>query len=93
MQTVIDQVVALILALFQIVVTVIASIEGILRSALVPMGIGVQGQDIVLLVAAVVLIIGAIRFLGGVFAILITILLVLLALNVVLPGLGMGSSR
>ncbi len=93
MQTAIDQVMALMLGLFRIIVAAIASIEGILRSALVPMGIGVEGQNIVLLVAALVLIIGAIRFFGRIFAILITIVLVLLVLHVLLPALGISSTR
>ena len=89
MQNATGQVIALILGLFHIIVVGIASIEGILRATLVPMGIGVEGQNIVLLLAALMLIIGAIRFFGGIFAILITILLVLLALHVLMPAFGM----
>ncbi len=89
MQNAIDLVLGLILGLFHVILTAIASIERVLRATLIPMGIGVEGQNIVLLVVALVLIIGAIRFLGGIFAILITIVLVLLALHVLLPAIGM----
>jgi hypothetical protein len=88
MQHAIDLLLALILGLFHVIIAGIAATEGVLRTALVTMRIGTEGQNIVLLVVLVALIIGAIRFFGGIFAILITIVLVLMILHVLLPGLG-----
>ena len=88
MQQAIDLVLSLILGLFHLIVLGIASIEGVLRATLVPMGIGPAGQNLVLVLVALVLIIGAIRFFGGIFAILITVMLVLLMLHILLPALG-----
>lgn len=88
MQHAIDLTVGLILGLFHVIVTAIASIEGILRATLIPLGIGPAGQNIVLLVVALALIVGAIRFFGGIFTILVTVVLVLLMLHVLMPALG-----
>ena len=85
MQHAIDLVLSLILGLFHLIVLGIGAIETELRDALAPMGIGAQGQNVVL-----VLIVGAIRLFGGIFAILITIALVLLMLHILLPALGAG---
>ncbi len=91
MQHAIDLVLSLILGLFHLIVLGIAAVEAVLRDALAPMGIGAQGQNVVLVLAAVLLIVGAIRLFGGIFAILITIVLVLLMLHILLPALGAGS--
>ncbi len=88
MQHAIDLVLSLILGLFHLIVLGIAAVEAVLRDLLAPMGIGAQGQTVVLVAAAVLLIVGAIRLFGGIFAILITIMLVLLMLHLLLPGLG-----
>ena len=88
MQHAIDLLLALILGLFHAIIVGIAALEGILRSALVSIGVGTEGQNIVLVIVLVALIIGAIRFFGGVFAILIAVLLALMVLHVLAPGLG-----
>ena len=88
MQHAIDLVLSLILGLFHLIVLGIGAIEAVLRDSLAPMGIGAQGQSVVLVVAALLLIVGAIRLFGGIFAILITIALVLLMLHILLPALG-----
>ena len=88
MQHAIDLLLSLIAGLFGLVVAGIGAIEHVLREALVPLGIGTEGQNIILLLVAVALIIGAIRLFGGIFAILITIVLVLLMLHILLPALG-----
>ena len=88
MQHAIDDVVSLIVGLFGLIVAGIGAVEHILRDALIPMGIGREGQNLVLLLVAVALIIGAIRVFGGVFAVLISVVLILLILHIVLPGLG-----
>lgn len=88
MQQAIDLVTSLILGLFHLIVLGIASVEGVLRGALIPMGVGPIGQNVLLVLVALVLIIGAIRLFGGIFAILITIVLVLLMLHILLPALG-----
>ena len=88
MQHAIDVVVSLIAGLFGLIVAGIAAVEHVLREALIPTGIGRDGQNLVLLAVAVLLIIAAIRLFGGIFAVLISIVLVLLILHVLLPGLG-----
>ena len=88
MQHAIDLLVSLITGLFALIVAGIAAIEHVLRAALAPIGIGTEGQNIILLVAAVALIIGAIRLFGGIFALLVTIVLLLLMLHILLPSLG-----
>ena len=88
MQHAIDLLLSLITGLFGLIVAGIAAIEHVLRDALMPMGIGRDGQNVILLVVAVVLIVGAIRLFGGIFAILITVVLVLLMLHILLPALG-----
>lgn len=88
MQHAIDVVIALIAGLFGLIVAGIAAVERILRDALAPMGLGAEGQKIVLLVVAIAMIIGAVRLFGGIFAILISLVLILLILHILLPGLG-----
>ena len=88
MQHATDVVTGLILTLFDLIVAGIAAIEGALRHVLIQMGIGHEGQTLVLLALAVVLIVAAIRVFGGIFAILISVVLVLLILDVLFPGLG-----
>ena len=88
MQHAIDLVLSLIVGLFGLIVAGIAAIEHVLRDALIPMGIGREGQSIILLAVAVILIVGAIRLFGGVFALLISIVLALLILHILLPALG-----
>ena len=89
MQQAIDLVTSLIFGLFHLIVFAIASVEGVLRATLIPMGIGTTAQNIVLLAVALVMILGAIRFFGGIFAILIIIVLALLMLHILLPDLGL----
>ena len=88
MQHAIDLLLSLIAGLFGLIVAGIAAVEHGLREALAPMGIGAEGQNIILLAVAVLLIVGAIRLFGGIFAILITVVLVLLMLHILLPSLG-----
>ncbi len=78
MQQAIDLVLSVIFGLFHLIVLGIASVERVLRDTLAPMGIGTDGQNIVLVLVALALIVGAIRLFGSVFAILITIVLALL---------------
>lgn len=88
MQHVIDLILSLIAGLLGLIIAGIGAIEHVLRQALIPMGIGRQGQNAILLVVAIALIIAAIRLFGGLFAILISVVLVLLVLHILLPHFG-----
>ena len=89
MQQAIDFLTSLIFGLFHLIILGIASVEGVLRATLIPMGVGPIGQNVVLVAVALVLVLGAIRFFGGIFAILIIVVLALLMLHILLPDLGM----
>jgi len=88
MQHAINLVLSLIAGLLGLIIAGIGAIEHVLRDALIPMGIGREGQNAVMLVVAIALIVGAIRLFGGIFAILISVVLVLLVLHILLPHLG-----
>jgi hypothetical protein len=78
---------ALILGLFGLIITAIATIEDFLRGLLTAAGISGQVQTVVLIVTAVLLIVAALRLFGGIFGALITIVLVLLMMHILVPGL------
>jgi hypothetical protein len=77
---------ALILGLFGLIVTAIATTEGFLRDLLAEAGIGGQVQSIVLVVTAILLMLAALRLFGGVFGVLITVVLILLVAHILAPG-------
>jgi hypothetical protein len=76
-----------ILGLFGLIITVIATIEDFLRGLLTEAGISGQVQSIVLIVTAVLLILAALRLFGGIFGVLITIVLILLVVHILVPGM------
>ena len=78
---------ALVLGLFGLIVTAIATIENSLRGLLTEAGISGQVQGIVLVVTAVLIILAALRLFGGIFGVLITILLILLVVHIFVPGM------
>ncbi len=77
----------LILGLFGLIITAIATIEDFLRGLLTEAGISGQVQSIVLIVTAVLLILAALRLFGGIFGVLITIVLILLVVHILVPGI------
>jgi hypothetical protein len=77
---------ALILGLFGLIVTAIATTEGFLRDLLTEAGIGGQVRTIVLVVTAILLMLAALRLFGGVFGVLITLVLILLVVHILAPG-------
>ena len=77
---------ALILGLFGLIVTAIATIESFLRGLLTEAGISGQVQSIVLVVTAILLMLAALRLFGGIFGVLITIVLILLVVHILAPG-------
>ena len=77
---------ALILGLFGLIVTAIATTEGFLRGLLTEAGIGGQVQSIVLVVTAILLMLAALRLFGGIFGLLITLVLILLVAHILAPG-------
>jgi hypothetical protein len=77
---------ALILGLFGLIITAIATTEGFLRGLLTEAGISGQVQSIVLVVTAILLMLAALRLFGGIFGVLITIVLILLVVHILAPG-------
>ena len=87
MEQAINFLLALVLGLFGLIVTAIATIENSLRGLLTEAGISGQVQGIVLVVTAVLIILAALRLFGGIFGVLITILLILLVVHIFVPGM------
>ncbi len=87
MEQAINFLLALILGLFDLIITGIATVEEFLRGLLTAAGIGGQVQSIVLVVTAVLLILAALRLFGGIFGVLITLVLILLVVRILVPGM------
>ena len=92
MDQVINLLLALILGLFGLIITAIATIEDFLRGLLTEAGISGQVQGIVLIVTAVLLILAALRLFGGILGVLITIVLILLVVHILVPGIHLPSA-
>ena len=88
MQHAIDVILALLVGLFDLVVTAIAVIEHGARTALTRIGISGPPQTAILVLLAVALILAAFRLFGRVFALLIALVLLLILLHALLGGQG-----
>ena len=88
MQHAITVILALLVGLFDLVVTAIAVIEHYARVALARIGIAGPPQTVILVLLAIALIIAAFRLFGRVFAVLIALVLLLILLHALLGGQG-----
>ncbi len=79
---------ALIVGVVNLVLGMVALVEGSLRGLMTQAGMGAQMQRPVLIVAAILLIVGALRVFGRALGLLATVFLILLLLHLLQPGLG-----